>query len=85
MEKDKYRDLPLHTVAYYMGNGDGGLEAIQLLLKEYPQAAREKDRGENLPIHDICHNQRLEVDAFVLPALPGASKAHRIWRRHTQP
>jgi hypothetical protein len=41
-----------------MGDADFGLAAIQLLLKEYPQAARKTDAYGNLPIHRICLNRR---------------------------
>jgi hypothetical protein len=55
-EKSSGGYLPLHYVAWRMRDGDGGLEAIQLLLTEYPQAAQEKDNGGDLPIHKICWN-----------------------------
>jgi len=48
-----------------MGDGDGGLEAIQLLLTEYPQAAKEKDDDGDLPIHDICLNSKGATLAMV--------------------
>jgi hypothetical protein len=50
--------LPLHYVAFNMGDGDGGLEAIQLLLKEYPRAAKKKTNLGDLPIHRICYNSK---------------------------
>jgi hypothetical protein len=64
-EKGYDGSLPLHLVAGYMGDGDGGLEAIQLLLKEYPQAAKEKDSRGDLPIHRICWNSRGATLAMV--------------------
>jgi hypothetical protein len=60
--------LPLHYVALNMGAADGGLEAIQLLLREYPKAAAEKTSGGNLPIHCICYNTKANL-AMVLELL----------------
>ena len=72
-EKDKDGHLPLHYVANCMGDGDGGLEAMQLLLTEYPQAAKEKNRGGDLPIHWICRynsNATLAMVRELLSAHP---------------
>ena len=64
--------LPLHLVALYMGDGDGGLEAMQLLLTEYPQAAKEKDKYGDLPIHLICRSNSNGATLAMVRALLSA-------------
>jgi hypothetical protein len=64
-EKGEGGWLPLHFVAWEMGDGDGGLEAMQLLLTEYPQAAKEKNMFGYLPIHYMCDNSKGATLAMV--------------------
>ena len=73
MEKTSDGWLPLHIVARFIMGGTEGLQVMQLLLTEHPQAAKEKNSYGDLPIHLICANEKgatLEMVRELLSAYP---------------
>ena len=75
-ERGSSGQWPLHDVARYMGMVEGGLQAMQLLLAEYPEAAGQRSSDKWLPIHYICWNETgtdclsLEMVIVLLSAYP---------------
>jgi len=53
-----------------------------MVLKAYPEAAREKDRDGRTPLHRICGNERasLEMLSMVLKAYPEAARENFVIR-----
>jgi ankyrin repeat protein len=58
-QKDRYKQLPLHTAAVYCNN----LDFIHALLKFYPSAMLSRDYQGMLPIHRFCNTRCVGIVA----------------------
>jgi len=71
-----------------MSDDDGGLEAIQLLVNDYPETAMQRNSNGDLPIHFICGREdgvTLAMVRALLSAYPDAivEKGYRNMKPYT--
>eukprot|EP00957_Ditylum_brightwellii_P123910 9445132-Ditylum_brightwellii.AAC.1 len=61
-------------------NDNPSLEVLSVVLKAYPEAAREKDYWDRTPLHLICGNRRasLEMVSMMMKAYPEAAREKDI-------